>query len=122
MKIARLRRSLCLPQDLLVTVSMASQLQAPTNKSLASQLSTLLSLKQSTHKALSDLDRARFTSSSNPYSNRPHAISCNQVMTDAFSQAVVMDRLAAFLEERGRRQSVRIVEIGCGHGYLSFAF
>lgn len=60
------------------------------------------------------------------YENRPYKIKGGQNMTDIFTHAVILERLAEQLQNMAMDtnnkdiKQLRILDIGTGHGYLAY--
>lgn len=65
--------------------------------------------------AYKSLDRKHFTSFQNPYENKPYSISNREKMTDIFTHSVIISNLTPHW-----KNSLRVLDIGTGHGYLPF--
>lgn len=64
--------------------------------------------------ALTQTDRALFTSEDSPYENKPKKILSAEVLTSPTSQALTLE----LLSEAASKAS-KILDVGCGNGYLS---
>ncbi|CAG9327583.1 unnamed protein product [Blepharisma stoltei] len=62
----------------------------------------------------SKLDRSAFTDDENPYENKPKGILCGEVMTSPSTHALTLEILLPNI-----LSSNKILDIGCGNGYLS---
>lgn len=65
-------------------------------------------------KCLSSIDRAHFTSDPNPYDNKPHPIGNGEVMTSPSTHSLILELLHNPIQN-----SSKILDLGCGLGYIS---
>lgn len=63
------------------------------------------------------IDRSNFTDDLNPYENKPKTISCGEVMTSPSTHALTLEILLPSI-----LNAKKILDIGCGTGYLSQCF
>ena len=79
---------------------MASQINASSHSSLVEQVAKLVELPVPAIDALNSLDRKYFTPFPNPYGNIPYPISDKQVMTDLFSQSIILKQFSSYIQRQ----------------------
>lgn len=102
--------------SLLATMSLAVNIKGTNQTELVSSLvkANLIEAKDDVPAWLA-VDRKYFTKGANPYLNKPCPISNGESMTDIFTHAIVVNNVSQTL-----RDKVKVLDIGTGHGYLSF--
>jgi len=105
-----------LSESLLLSASQCWFSKTPTSQQdLALALSSVNLIKTpSVLKCLSSIDRAHFTSDPNPYDNKPHPIGNGEVMTSPSTHSLILELLHDSIQN-----SSKILDLGCGLGYIS---